>query len=38
MRHINHIVILREREFPEEGRVVVEIIFPEEEEATEEEK
>jgi hypothetical protein len=35
-RQINHIVTLREEEVPEEGRVVVETLFPEEE--AEEEK
>jgi hypothetical protein len=38
MRWRNHIVTLREEEVPEEGRVVVEVLFPEEEEEAEEEK
>jgi hypothetical protein len=38
VRQRNHIVTLREEEVPEEGRVVVETLFPEEEEEVEEEK
>jgi hypothetical protein len=38
MRKINHIVTMREKEVPEEDRVVVETLFPEEEEEAEEEK
>jgi hypothetical protein len=38
MRQRSHIVTLREEEVPEKGRVVVEALFPEEEEEAEEEK
>jgi hypothetical protein len=38
MRQRNHIVTLREEEVPKEDRVVVEVIFPKEEEEAEEEK
>jgi hypothetical protein len=38
MRQRNHIVTLREEEVPKEGRVVVKVLFPEEEEEVEEEK
>jgi hypothetical protein len=34
----SHIVTLREEEVPEEGRVVVEVIFPQEEEEAKEDK
>jgi hypothetical protein len=38
VRQRNHIITLREDEFPKEGRVVAETLFPEEEEEVEEEK
>jgi hypothetical protein len=38
MRRRNHIVTLREEEVPEEGRVVAEVLFLEEEEEVEEDK
>ena len=38
LRQRNHIVTLREEEFPEEGRVVVETLFLEEEEEAKEER
>jgi len=38
MRQRNHIITLKEEEFPEEGRVVVEVIFPEEVEEVKEDK
>jgi hypothetical protein len=38
MKWRKHIVTLREEEVPEEGRVVVQTLFPKEEEEAEEEK
>ena len=38
MRWRSHIITLREEEVPEEGRVVVEALFLEEEEEAEEDK